>query len=151
MYTRPDGGVSIVIPAPKESIEKVLGPLTDAEYDAHVRERSIPADALNVSDILDNDMPQDREFRNAWEQSGITITHNLTKAKDIQLGRIRKAREPKLLELDKQFMIALEQGLDTSIIVNEKQTLRDITEPLKALAPVTIDDIKAAWPAILNN
>lgn len=150
IYTRPDGGVSIVVPAPKEAIEKVLGPLTDAEYEAHVRERSIPADAINVTSILEVDIPTDREFRDAWAQAGSTITHNLTKAKNIQLERIRKSREPKLAELDKQFMLALETGADTTQIIANKQALRDITEPLKALAPVTIDDIKNAWPPSLT-
>lgn len=58
-YTRPDGGVSVVCAAPKEHIERVLGPLTDAQYVAHVKERSIPADATNVVELAaDDDVPK---------------------------------------------------------------------------------------------
>lgn len=151
-YTRADGGVSIVIPAPKEALEKVLGPLTDEQYESHVRERSIPADATNVMDVEDESFLIDREFRDAWTSDGKVITHDLEKARKIQLERIRAAREPKLATLDKEFMLAIEKGDEAkrSEIVASKQQLRDITEPLKALQPASIEDIKAAFPLQLR-
>jgi hypothetical protein len=61
-YTRPDGGTSVVYAAPKEKIEEILGPLTDAEYVAHVKGRSIPADATNVIELpADAVLPADPE------------------------------------------------------------------------------------------
>lgn len=150
MYTRPDGGVSIVYPVTKEQIEKQLGALTDEQYEAHVRERSIPIDAVNVTEVDDADIPSDREFRDAWKQLDAKIDFDLEKAKAIQLNRVRAAREPKLVELDKQFMFAIERGEDTKEIVAQKQKLRDITEPLKALAPSSIDDIKNGFPGELK-
>lgn len=151
-YTRLDGGVSIVIPAPKEALEKVLGPLTDEQYEAHVRKRSIPTDAINVHDVEDESFLTDREFRDAWISNGSAILHNLEKAKDIQLKRIRLARESKLEVLDKEFMLAIERGDDVAKlkVTADKQTLRDITEPLKALVPISIEDIRAAFPAELK-
>lgn len=145
-YTNPiEGNTCIVVPVEKAKIEEILGPMTDAEYEAHVRERSIPANAINVMDIDDNQLP-DREFRNAWKIENQTLTHDLEKARNLQLDKIRRAREPKLAELDKAFMLALEKSEPTNTIVAAKQRLRDITEPLKAANLTSIDDVKNAFP-----
>jgi hypothetical protein len=151
VYTRPDGGLSIVVPAAKEKLEQQLGVLSEAQYEKHVYDRSVPPDAINPREIEDSEIPSDREFRNAWKDDSNSIGFDLDKAKDIQLERIRKAREPKLVELDKEFMLALEKGSDVSEIASKKQSLRDITEPLKALVPDNIDDIKNAFPGELKN
>lgn len=134
LYTRPDGGVSIVVPAPKESLEQVLGPLTVKEYSEHVYRKSIPEDAINIREIEDTDLP-DREFRNAWvdvtEESRIDIC--CSKARDLKLEEVRAKRKELLVEQDSKFMIALETGKGLDEVKAEKQRLRDITEPLKAL------------------
>lgn len=57
---------------------------------------------------------------------GITI--NINKAKEITKQRLRYDRTPLLEELDIQYQRALETQSDTSVIVNEKQRLRDITK-----------------------
>lgn len=135
VYTRTDGGVSVVIPAEKSAIEKVLGPLTEKEYEAHVRARSIPADAVNVRDIDESDLPASREFRNAWEDSqpGTQIDVSCEKAARIAVEHLRRKREPLLEAQDKLFMRAIEAGADTADIVAEKQRLRDITNPFRSL------------------
>lgn len=135
IYTRPDGGLSVVTPAPRAALKKVLGPLTKKAYEAHVKERSIPDDAINPRDVDDADIPETKEFRNAWcdvtPESRIDI--DCTKAKEIQLAKMREKREELFAPLDKQFMLALERGADTSSIVAKKNALRDVTEPLKDL------------------
>jgi hypothetical protein len=135
IYTRPDGGVSIVIPAPKKRLEKVLGPLTDKQYQEHVRERSIPNDATKIRSVYAKDIPTSREFRNAWvdttELEKIDIC--CEKARDIQLKKLRAERDEALKPLDIEYMVALEQGKDTAPIVAKKQKLRDATNPLKNL------------------
>lgn len=136
MYTRPeDNGVSIVIAAPKEAIEKVLGPLTQEQYEQHIIERSVPANALKVKVISDSDIPADREFRDAWEDitNDNKVNINLQKAKDLKLKELRAARDAELLKADKDFIIALEKGEDLELIKQRKQELRDATEPLKNL------------------
>ncbi len=146
-YTNEYGGVSIVVPALKKDIEKVLGPLSDAAYEAHVRERSVPAGVI-AYEVTDANLPNTREFRDAWIINNKVIEHDLEKAKAIQLFRIRAARQPKLQELDVKYSIALESGdkeLMTAI-VQQKQALRDITEPLKNAQLSTIDDVKKFSP-----
>lgn len=153
-YTNPTEGITcIVIPAPKEKIEKVVGKLTDEEYEAHVRALSIPADAINVMDVADADLPIKDEFRNSWVIMNGKVDHDLSKAKDIQLKRVRLAREPKLLDLDKQYMLAEEKGDLTAKanVAAQKQALRDITQPLKDMEPKNIDEIRLAFPEILRS
>lgn len=67
IYKNTDNQLSIVHPAPKENLELILGKLTDEEYEKHVWDKSVPADAINAKYIDANELPQDRTFRNAWE------------------------------------------------------------------------------------
>jgi hypothetical protein len=145
LYTRTDGNLSIVHAAKKEDIEKVLGTLTQEEYEQHVWSRSVPADAINAVAISDDYVLPAREFRDAWAQDGAAVTHDLPKAKEIQLKRIRAAREPKFAQLDKEFMLALETGADTSKIIADKKVLRDATEALKNAEIESIEQLKGFY------
>lgn len=148
MYTRPeDGGVSIVTAVDKEAIERVLGPMTQEQYEAHVIEQSIPKDAINIKRIAYEDLPTDREFRNAWvdvtDDSKVNI--DLAKAKAIKLEELRQERNKLLDAVDKELLKALDLGGDIGAIRTEKQRLRDLTEPLKTLVVDGVDD-----PAVLE-
>lgn len=136
LYTRPDdGGVSVVIPAPKTAIERILGPLTELEYEAHVYERSIPPDALKVREIDETDIPSSREFRNAWVDvtPSSQIDIDCERARDLKLKHLRRVRDAKLEKTDVLLVRAIEQDLDTTSLKQERQQLRDITNPLKAV------------------
>lgn len=136
MYTRPDdNGLSIIIPADKEDIEKVLGPLTEEQYRQHVWERSVPSWAINPRYVDEDGLPADREFRNAWCDAtpDAKVDIDLKKAKDLQLTKLRDVRNAKLAAADIEFMTKLEKGDDLADIKKKKQKLRDATEPLKAL------------------
>jgi len=69
------------------------------------------------------------------------ITINMDKAKEITKTRLRQEREPLLTIQDVAFQRALETNADTTVIVAEKQRLRDITN-LADIA-TTIDELKA--------
>jgi hypothetical protein len=56
------------------------------------------------------------------------IAVNFNKAVEITKDRLRQERKALLAEQDVLFQRALENGLDTSAIVAEKQRLRDITK-----------------------
>jgi len=152
MYTRAnDGGVSIITPSPKSEIENMLGSMSDEQYEAIIM-RSVPSDAIGATEIDDDVIPVSEEmFYKAWKQNGNKIDIDLEIARAIQLERIRAAREPWFKELDQEFMQAIEKGLDTKEIAEDKQYLRDITEPLKALELTSIDDVKSAFPKELKN
>lgn len=102
-------GLAITIPTGELPIEQVLA-------------KDCPAGAVIVDTL-----PEGREFRNAWELSGSSITVNLDKAKAITKDRLRAERQPLFEAQDVAFQRALEEGADTSAIVAEKNRLRDIT------------------------
>jgi len=78
---------------------------------------------------------------------GITI--DITKAKDIWKNKIRDARESALTKLDIDYMKAQEQGSDTTSIVADKNTLRNL--PSQVDTATTVDEIKAVWNDMLGD
>jgi hypothetical protein len=78
---------------------------------------------------------------------GITI--DITKAKDIWKDKIRVARKPALEKLDVDFVKAQETSSDTSSIVTDKNTLRDL--PSQVDTANTTDEIKAVWNNMLGD
>jgi hypothetical protein len=77
------------------------------------------------------------------------ITIDITKAKEVWKNKIRIARKPVLEKLDVDFIKAQEQGNDTTQIVADKNTLRDL--PSQVDTATTVDEIKAVWNDLLNN
>jgi hypothetical protein len=77
------------------------------------------------------------------------ITIDIPKAKDVWKNKIRVARKPVLEKLDVDFTKAQEQGLDTTQIVADKNTLRDLPDQVDTAT--TVDEIKAVWNNLLEN
>jgi hypothetical protein len=77
------------------------------------------------------------------------ITIDINKAKEVWKDKIRVARKPILEKLDVYFMKATEQGIDTTSIVADKQTLRDL--PSQVDTATTTDEIKAVWNDMLGD
>ena len=69
------------------------------------------------------------------------ITINIDKAKEIKKESLRQERRPLLEAQDVAFMKAQEAGEDTTVIVAEKQRLRDIT--MLVDTATSIEDLKA--------
>jgi len=76
------------------------------------------------------------------------ITIDISKAKDIWKDKIRVARKPALEKLDVDFMKANESGEDTTSIVADKQTLRDL--PSEVDTATTTDEIQDVWNDMLG-
>lgn len=136
IYSDDQGVLHIVIPAAHEDIIKIKPEIDqDNVYKEFVWNKSIPLTAINPRYVEEADIPSSREFRNAWcdvtELSSIDI--DCEKAKNIVLENIRKKREEAFKQLDQEFIMALEKGTDISDISNRKQSLRDITIPVKLL------------------
>ena len=79
----------------------------------------------------------------------MAIYIDIPKAKDIWKDKIRKARKPALEKLDVDYMRANEAGTDTTAIVADKQTLRDL--PTQVDTATTTDEIKAVWNDMLGD
>ena len=77
------------------------------------------------------------------------ITINISKAKEVWKNKIRNARKPVLEKLDIDFMKAQEAGTDTTSIVADKNTLRNLPEQVDTAT--TIDEIKAVWNDMLGD
>ena len=76
------------------------------------------------------------------------ITIDITKAKEVWKNKIRQARKSALEKLDIDFIKAQEQGNDTTSIVADKQTLRDL--PSQVDTANSIEEIKAVWNNLLG-
>lgn len=142
VYTRPDGGVSIVHPVRAFAGEEEM---TDQQILDRARSK-LPVDAIAPAIVDENTLPADRAFRNAWTHDGKSFGVDLDKARDITRERLRVERAPLLDALDVDYLLADETGnaVEKTRIAGEKQRLRDITKQadgisdlgaLKALKP----------------
>ena len=77
------------------------------------------------------------------------ITIDITKAKEVWKNKIRFKRAGALKKLDLDFMKAQEAGTDTTSIVADKNTLRDLPEQVNTAS--TVDEIKAVWNDMLGD
>jgi hypothetical protein len=69
----------------------------------------------------------------------------MPKAREIHMARIRKARDAKLEETDKQ-VAALDGGPIPAPLRAQRQRLRDIPQTLNLSTAKTPDELKAMWP-----
>lgn len=81
VFTRPDGGVSIIIPAPGIELSRAM--------------QDVPADASNVEVVDADAIPNDRTFRAAWKQEGKALAVDVQGAKKIahEKRRAKRAEE----------------------------------------------------------
>ena len=77
------------------------------------------------------------------------ITIDISKAKEVWKDKIRTKRVKALKTLDLDFMKAQETSSDTTSIVADKQTLRDLPEQVNTAT--TTDEIKAVWNDMLGD
>ena len=142
IYTRPDGGLSVVNPVINTSRE------LPGFNEARALERALqklPNDAINPQVVEADAIPTDRTFRNAWTHGGDRVLHDMPKCREIWKDRMRIARAPKLTALDVDYLRADEQG-DITLkmqIAAKKQILRDVTSNPAINAAATPEDLKA--------
>ena len=74
---------------------------------------------------------------------------NIDKAKEVWKEKIRTARKPVLEKLDVDFVKAQETSSDTTSIVADKNTLRNLPEQVDTAT--TTDEIKAVWNDMLGD
>jgi hypothetical protein len=148
VYTREDGGVSIVHPVPASRMSDE----TESDWLARVISRSVPQGASNVGIVDSSTLPQDRTFRDAWAVSSREVTVDIAKARDVQREKMRRARVPKLAALDVDYMRAMERGDQAGMraIASRKQELRDVTSLPEIEEARTPAQLAAFWPRCLE-
>ena len=117
-------GVAIITPTGELPIEEVAA-------------KDVPA-GVAYKIVNDDEVPSDRTFRDALKYD---LTVDMPKAQGITKERLRQERAPLLTALDVQYQRATEDGRDTTIIISEKQRLRDVTK--LADKATTLDELKA--------
>ncbi len=149
IYTRPDGGISIVTPVINTRGE----PEGFTEEDALSRALAkLPKDAINPQIVEPQVIPADRTFRNAWSHGGDRVIHDMPKCREIKRDQLRALRKPKMEALDVDYMRADEKGdaaLKTQIAA-QKQALRDATANPAIAAAATPEELKAIMPDVLK-
>ena len=108
---------------------------------------------ISHRELPDKAIPQDRTFRNAWQDMGAenAIEVNMAKARNIQRDKLRELRKPMLERLDVDYMRADEGDDETkkAAIILQKNALRDVTKDPSIESAQTPDELKLTIPAIL--
>ena len=133
IYNQENGLMAVCVPALNSGLTVEL-----------IAEKDCPAGA-KIIDRTDLDS-LDNTFRNAWTcDTDMNPTVDMTLAKDVWRDKIRRARKPKLEELDIEYMRAQEAGEDTSAIVATKNKLRDFPSKPGIESASTVEELKAIW------
>ena len=115
-----------------------------------IAEKDVPTENYKIIDKQDLDT-LDEQFRNAWVcVTDMNPVIDLEKAKEVWKEKIRLKRGPALLDLDVQYMRALESGDDTENIVKAKQELRDLPQNPDIESANSIEDLKNVWHNLLG-
>lgn len=167
IYTRPDGGVSVVIPCKGYNEQH----LTDDEvfqrawdmlhrsnevvqsWEPDPEESLLPTGiAINPQIVTIDQIPSDRAFRDAWEHEGDKIAVNMDKARDIHMDNIRTVRNKALADLDVETIKAVGKSDSKALddVEAKKQALRDIPQTFDLSAARTPEELKNLWPTELE-
>ena len=136
VYTQEDGTLAIIVPAPNcKDINDLL--------------KAVPDGAPRQA-IMQNDIPEDRYFRDAWElDQGIKICRK--KAEGIHLNKLRAIRDEKLKAEDIEYQKAIEFRDDAKMnaIANRKKKLRDMPMDVD-FTGLSLEELKNFTPDILK-
>lgn len=138
MWTRDDGMLMI---------ETVAEGIPYEQYAALFIPQGKTFEVVDVADL------PARDYRNAWKAlPGKKIGHDMVKARELHRNKFRELREPKLKELDTEYMRADEDGdqQKKKEIAAKKKALRDVTADPAIEAAQTIEQLRLVMPAILT-
>lgn len=127
IYKQDNGTVAIIRPTEEALLEYGIDAIAKKDVPAGVPYQIV--DAANI--------PLDRTFRNALKGD---LTVDMPKAEEITKARLRAERAPLLSLQDGLMSRAQETGASTTLIIAEKNRLRDIT---KLATGLTLEQMKA--------
>ena len=146
VYTRPDGGVSVVYPAP----EYVARFATEAEALEAIQAKGVPTNAMNVHICDEFVIPASRRFRNCWRQVGgatpPSVSISLARAQ--RMSEIRSERDKRLILSDAQMARAQDIGAPAEIaaLKTYRQSLRDLPQTINLNSIQDVDNLAAYEP-----
>lgn len=149
IYTRPDGQLCVVHPV--RNTHPIPETLTDAEIEKRAWGR-LPADAIGARWVEESDLPTDRSFRNAWQDSGKKVEVDMDKCREIHRDRLRAARAPEFAANDLALRDAMLSGDKeaTAKAIARRDELRDVTDHPSIDAAKSVEELKALWPEQLS-
>ncbi|MBO6893593.1 MAG: hypothetical protein JJ866_16750 [Roseibium sp.] len=105
---------------------------------AHIEFGSEKIDVTNARNL-----PNDRQFRDAWQLDGDAVEIDLVEARKIKREQLRQERNPILAGLDVDWMRASEQAEQgaMTVIAALKQRYRDATNHAAIEEAVTADEL----------
>jgi hypothetical protein len=135
--TRPDGGVSVLSPAGGMGASAVL-------------QKDVRPDCLNPKIVERSSLP-DREYRNAWKQSGAAVVVDVERAKDLQKEKILNASAVAIEKLDKQIQKAELSGksAEEQSLSAKKNSLKNKIKAIDTSRAKDINELGAMWPSEL--
>lgn len=144
---RPDGGVAIMqfVTRDAHGMSREAPP---ENIEAEIKKSGTPCASWRIIDPAE--IPNDRTFRNAWKDVGDKIDHDMARAREIHMDRIRAVRNARLAETDVQVTRALEAGQDTKEIAAKRRALRGLPQTFDISKCATVEELKAAWPEQLK-
>jgi hypothetical protein len=150
VYTRPDGGVSVVSPA---SAARLFDE-TEDEFIARIQAKDVPGDALDIEVVEGITIPTDRWFRDAWTRAlgGGPIGIDLAVARSIHGERMSTAIGLEIARLATEERKSRLKG--NTAAADAAKTDKASIEALNLAALATqlgtapnVAALKAIWPA----
>lgn len=136
IYSTPDGGVAVIIPAPNSG-------LTIDQIAVKDVPPGVPFDIVDVAEV-----PSDRTFRGAWKKQGNKLDHDMVKAKLIAHDKRRAARAAEFAPLDEVIAKQI-PGKSATEAEAARQAIRVKYDAMQTAidGTATIAQLKAALPA----
>lgn len=130
VFTNPNGSVGVIIPAPnsKLSVEEIM-------------KKDVPAGATNARICTTDDLPANRVYRAAWDDSNPEsfVGTDITKAATIAHERRRANREEQLAPLDKEESFSTTDDIRKAAILTEKQAILDANAAIQINIDKAVD------------
>lgn len=149
---RADGSLRYRQHATRQNVEREIERLTRVETNGQGEQvcalgiAKVPVQSWRF--IEPHELPQERTYRDAWKDTGRSIEHDMSRAREIHRTHLRAARSPLFEKLDAAYQKADEAGNTKTKkeIAARRQALRDVTEHPAIEAAATVDDLKMVWP-----
>ena len=123
-FTRPDGGVSVIVPIPKpgETEEQTLARCVARNIAVGNLQANTPTATIDASEL------PSRRFRNQWRKAGRTVAPDPTLCREQVIAEVRAERNAKLTasDADKARLDDLGTEQQKANLATYRQALRDL-------------------------